>query len=488
MIMSIAISNFREMIQEDLCMQYDELSKQGEKKVSIIVPIYNSEQYLTKCLDTLVRQTLPDIEIILINDASTDTSPLIMDEYQKKYPQLIVQIHQEKNAGQGAARNMGLRMANGKYILFVDSDDYVDVDICKKLYLQAEATSSDIVCCEYYETNASSTREISPYSTQVMGELDYKKRKVLISVHAVGPCAKLVRRQLLIENELFFPLKIKYEDLATIPLWWVIATFISEVKEPLYTYVRHENSTTIRKNSRHYYDIFKAALYIYKRFTDLGLQKCYQECMDNILIRAFIDEVKFIVENVDQPDEAELQTLIDNVRKYIPDYEENPILYLRCDPKAYMAAHILMLDKAQFAEKLIEGTIKAIKSEYFTCYRMHLIKIQNLLNFCIKRKYQIAIWGAGKKGRDFLRVFDPDAITIHYIIDQNQKLWNQKLDTGHVVRKFEDISNNVDIVFVMNRVYFGGIYREVKKIKGVHIVNLDMYCMFGGEDIKNFIE
>lgn len=472
-------------------MQYDELLEQSGKKVSIIVPIYNAEEYLTKCLDTLVRQTLSDIEIILINDASTDTSPQIIEAYQEKYPQLIVQIHQGENAGQGVARNMGLRMANGKYILFVDSDDYVDVDICKKLYLQAEATSSDIVCCEYYETNASSTREISPYSTQVMGELDYEKRKVLISVHAVGPCAKLVRRQLLIENELFFPLKIKYEDLATIPLWWVIATFISEVKEPLYTYVRHENSTTIRKNSRHYYDIFKAALYIYKRFTDLGLQKCYQECMDNILIRAFIDEVKFIVENVDQPDEAELQTLIDNVRKYIPDYEENPILYLRCDPKAYMAAHILMLNLEQFIDGLRNKTIgEGIKDSYETYYRMFLNQAQELINNCRQNNDRIAIWGAGKKGRDFLKVVDSSAEAIKYVIDKNENNWGKKLVTGHSITGFADVAEKIDIIIVMNRVYFGGIYREIKKKRPqIKILNLDIFFAFEStQDITAFLE
>ncbi len=471
-------------------MQCDELLEQSEKKVSIIVPIYNAEEYLAKCLDTLVKQTLSDIEIILIDDASTDTSPRIMDVYQEKFPHLIVRIHQEQNAGQGVARNMGLRIARGKYVLFVDSDDYVDVDICRKLYLQAEVTSSDVVCCEYYEINGSSIREISPYSTQVMGKLDYEKKKILMSVHAVGPCAKLIRKQLLIDHHLYFPSGMKYEDLATVPLWWIYAIGISEVKEPLYTYIRHENSTTIKRNSRHYYDIFKAALYIYKRFIDLGLQQCYQECMDNILIRAFIDEVKFIVENVDRPDETELQTLRNNVRKYIPDYEDNPILYLRCDPKAYMAAHMLMVNPEQFIEGLRDGTIGAIEGDYEIYYRMFFGQTQELINDCKRNSYRIAIWGAGKKGRNFLRIADPTAEAIEYVIDKNEKSWGKKLTTGHNITGFADTAEKIDVVIVMNRVYFGGIYREIKKkCPQIKILNLDIFFAFGKtDDIAAFLE
>ena len=101
-------------------------------KVSIIVPIYNTEKYLIKCLDSLVNQTLTDIEILLINDGSTDNSQKIIDEYVKKYPN-ICRCFRQENSGQACARNVGINSARGDFIAFVDSDDYVDITAYEKV-------------------------------------------------------------------------------------------------------------------------------------------------------------------------------------------------------------------------------------------------------------------------------------------------------------------------------------------------------------------
>ena len=113
-------------------------------KISIIVPIYNVEEYLEKCLDSLVNQTLKDIEIILINDGSPDNSEEIVNKYLKKYKEKII-YHKKKNEGQGIARNYGINLAKGEFISFVDSDDYVDKTIFEKLYNKAIEENSDIV-------------------------------------------------------------------------------------------------------------------------------------------------------------------------------------------------------------------------------------------------------------------------------------------------------------------------------------------------------
>ena len=111
-------------------------------KVSVIVPVYNVEKYLYRCLDTLVNQTLKEIEIIIIDDGSKDNCPTICDEYAKNYENVIV-IHKE-NEGLGLARNTGINIANGEYIAFVDSDDYIDLDFYEKTYQNALQNNSDI--------------------------------------------------------------------------------------------------------------------------------------------------------------------------------------------------------------------------------------------------------------------------------------------------------------------------------------------------------
>lgn len=114
-------------------------------KVSVIVPVYNAEKYIIKCVDSIINQTLKDIEIILVDDGSTDISPEMLDEYSTKDNRVIV-IHKE-NGGQGSARNMGLDIAKGEYIGFVDSDDWVDLDMYEKLYTNAKLTEADMVVC-----------------------------------------------------------------------------------------------------------------------------------------------------------------------------------------------------------------------------------------------------------------------------------------------------------------------------------------------------
>lgn len=117
-------------------------------KVSIIIPVYNTEQYLRQCLDSVVSQTLKDIEIIIVNDGSTDNSLNILQEYQKKYSH--IKVVNQTNKGYSEVRNVGLKIANGDYIGFVDSDDFIEKNMFEKLIKKALETNADIVSCNYY--------------------------------------------------------------------------------------------------------------------------------------------------------------------------------------------------------------------------------------------------------------------------------------------------------------------------------------------------
>ena len=114
-------------------------------KISIIIPVYNVEKYLDRCIDSIINQSLKDIEIILVDDGSPDNCPQLCDEWAKKDSRIKV-IHKE-NAGLGMARNTGMQHATGEYIAFIDSDDYVDLDMYAKLLEKAELHNADIVYC-----------------------------------------------------------------------------------------------------------------------------------------------------------------------------------------------------------------------------------------------------------------------------------------------------------------------------------------------------
>ncbi len=140
-------------------------------KISVIIPVYNVEKYLARCLDSVVNQTLKDIEIICVDDGSTDKSIVIAQEYAKRDNRISV-IHQE-NKGVSAARNAGMKIASGKYISFIDGDDWIDLDFLEKLYNAAESSGADAACAEIKRPHASGR---SPY------KLKFESSEVLSSV------------------------------------------------------------------------------------------------------------------------------------------------------------------------------------------------------------------------------------------------------------------------------------------------------------------
>ena len=113
-------------------------------KVSVIIPVYNVEKYLEECLNSVISQTLKDVEIICVDDCSTDNSCLILDKY-KDIDSRIILIRHDINRGLGPARNSGLAIANGEYILYIDSDDYISNDYVETLYVTAKKYNSDVV-------------------------------------------------------------------------------------------------------------------------------------------------------------------------------------------------------------------------------------------------------------------------------------------------------------------------------------------------------
>lgn len=129
-----------------------------EPKVSIIIPVYNDEDNLSRCLDSVANQTLQDIEILCIDDASTDSSPFIIEEYNQKYP-CIKSIRFEQNSSAYMARKAGISRATGKYIMFVDGDDYLSIDACEKIYKIAEKKKVDILNFSSESVNAGTTEK-----------------------------------------------------------------------------------------------------------------------------------------------------------------------------------------------------------------------------------------------------------------------------------------------------------------------------------------
>lgn len=228
-------------------------------KISVIVPVFNSEDYLEKCLDSILNQTLNDIEIILIDDGSTDASLEIIKQYEKKYNN--IKYKTKKNEGQAIARNLGIEMATGRFICFVDSDDYIENTMLQKLYEYAIKNNSDIVICDYIEEYEN--KVIKKDSLYIDAESVHKS--YILSV--AGPCSKIIKTEIFKQNNLKFLENNIYEDLAIIPVLALYTKNISYCKEILYHYVIRNNSTMQQTEYNEKLEsIFNVMDFLYEQF------------------------------------------------------------------------------------------------------------------------------------------------------------------------------------------------------------------------------
>lgn len=227
-------------------------------KVSIIVPVYNTEKYLHKCLDSLVNQTLEDIEIVIVNDGSKDSSPEIVKEYMDKYPGKFLYASQE-NSGQAVARNKALDMCTGEYVGFLDSDDAAKEDMFEKLYAKAVSTNSDLVVCDYeYVTNKKNiTKHVKTFNDKADMFIDC----------FVDPWNKLYRASVLKDNMVTFPEGYFYEDTG-----WFIKSIpyinaCEKIDEALVEHYKREGSTMTLlddKRVQHIFPVLQDILTYYK--------------------------------------------------------------------------------------------------------------------------------------------------------------------------------------------------------------------------------
>lgn len=210
--------------------------------VSVIVPVYNAQLYLEKCISSLMNQTFSDIEIILINDGSTDESLSVCEACQKEDNR--IRIINQQNAGQGVARNQGIRAAKGEYIMFVDSDDWVDKHIVERLMHSLLDNDADISVCNLYRTVLNEERIAVKYEEVFYDEcLDCNQDKNYVFNISSYPVGKLYKTELFKRIDFSFPGHF-FEDVAAIPILFAYAGRISFTGEGLYFYRNHSGSTT----------------------------------------------------------------------------------------------------------------------------------------------------------------------------------------------------------------------------------------------------
>ena len=248
-------------------------------KVSVIVPVYNAEKFIKDCLNSIFEQTLKDIEVIVIDDGSTDDTSMILKKYLQNFTNKMKIITKE-NQGQGKARNIGIELAKGEFVTFVDADDKIESDMLQKMYQEAKKEEADVIICDYFEI----MQEKEIIKKSIPDKSGDRKRDYIISV--AGPCNKLIRTNLLRKNNLRFLETGIYEDLAMIPIVGLYANKIIYLEEPLYKYYIRKGST-MRQNTFNskLYSIYQVLETLKKSFESSGKLKEYEEELEFIYIQ-----------------------------------------------------------------------------------------------------------------------------------------------------------------------------------------------------------
>ncbi|WP_296029137.1 glycosyltransferase family 2 protein [uncultured Treponema sp.] len=232
--------------------------------LSVIIPVYNVEKYLSRCVDSVLNQTYKDFELILVDDGSLDNSPVICDGYKKKDSRVKV-MHKE-NGGLSSARNAGLEICKGDYIFFIDSDDWLtDEKVLEEFISKAETENADFV----YSFMNTATDKIQKEIRMSQRFKDNDKLFFLSNPYLFSACNKLYKNTLL-QFLQFVPGRVN-EDVDVIPLVFCSANKVSRLDKHTYNYYQNQESITRQSFSEKRFDMFKSVAHVYKNF--IGTKK-----------------------------------------------------------------------------------------------------------------------------------------------------------------------------------------------------------------------
>lgn len=437
-------------------------------KVSIIIPVYNVEQYLDKCLDSCVRQSLSEVEVIIINDASPDCSDVIMHKYAEMYPDKIRNVFLEKNIRQGGARNIGIQMAQGEYLCFVDGDDYIAETMCEKLYFLCKRENLDLACCDGYFVYAS--------------KIVYREKAKKYDMeghsgvhHFTGQCYMMIRKDVIIENKLFYPEKILHEDTAVVPLWYLCAERMKLLSEPLYFQNIHANSVSSSIDVKSALQIIRVLHYLINYAKKLDIYEDNKDKIDAFILMRIHGAAKHLLRLKDKVDIDEKRQCVEELSRW-SSYKWNPTL----------AYNLLTANEYFFVMQFLNNTDVFWKQEWPEYQRKieengfdeKAEKLQVLITHLKKCNKEIVIWGAGQKGK--LVISTLHKMNEKYVVgDNDASLVGKELKTNDIVRELKWVCQNVpNAVFLVTATrYYRDIVNELME-KVSNPVTVDLMAYF----------
>lgn len=303
--------------------------------ISIIIPCYNVSQYIDRCLTSIVNQTIgvETLQIICVDDASTDDTWQYLQVWEQKYPDNIILIHLDTNSRQGTARNIGMQYVTAPYVSFIDSDDWIEPDYYEIMYSYAKGLDCDVVCCAYERDSSESLSFLSnrdtEFSTRYLVVDTIEKRKIFIANQSMSyvPVTKLIRTYLLTDNNIFFAENIAYEDHLWCSLIHLYAESVMIVELKLYHYFKNPTSTVLLRNSNYHIDWLTAMLYKWKEWKIRNFFELYRAELEyEFLNTLYLGFIQTLIIRYDNPSYSLYLLLREITLEHIPDYASNPYI------------------------------------------------------------------------------------------------------------------------------------------------------------------
>lgn len=405
--------------------------------ISIIIPVYNTQKYLKRCLDSCLNQTLQEIEIIVINDASPDNSIEIMKKYEAEYPEKIKCIYLTENIRQGGARNIGLKNAKGEFALFVDSDDWIQPEMCEKLYLESLKSNADIVYCNVLREKKDGYVVNNRFPKELLGEVDEDKIRILIMQLLVGPWAHIIKTSIIIDNVLFFPERVIFEDMVITRMWDIYAHRISKVEEPYYIYCLNMDSVGQNKISVYYDDGFQCVNLLYKKLEEDSRTKKFKLERELICLYHAIsilqNMIKRCTANFDDKIQKDFQKCINTICKSPYERIEWKYWFTKKEIKWIVSG----IDFDYYRQSSFHDRVE----EYREYYERLKMDIEIIFSCFFEQKVRkIAVWGKTDYALGFSYAFHNCSV-----IDRKEEAEEQQVECVLALRSLhcENIKNSL---------------------------------------------
>lgn len=299
------------------------------KKISVIIPCYNVESYVDQCIESIVMQTcgIGNLEIILVDDCSTDGTLKKLQKWEQRYPDDIVLIPLEKNVKQGGARNIGLQYVSCEYISFIDSDDWIDQEMYEKMLQKMVLYHCDVVSCGMYRNAVDG--EIMVFTCNEKDAYYEQKKNVIEGGTDLpdipgGIVCRIYNASFLKNIHVLFPEGLKYED----NYWGNISDLYlhSEylMKECFYHYRENPSSTTLSRNDYSHFDRLTIEVMKLQKYKELGIYEKNKTKYDYYFMFLYYYNTWFLmVSRFDKPPYEQFCRMQREILQYVPDYMEN---------------------------------------------------------------------------------------------------------------------------------------------------------------------